>query len=393
MLRIREMLEFPCLKGSIVLAGQQGLDNPVRCIDVIEVPDADQWVTPGTFFLTTAYAYRENISRLAQLIKLQAEGGASGIGIKVGRFIQALPEEVLKISEQEAFPMILLPPELPYVPVIKEVMSQIFEREQFLKRSLNKQEILQYMLRESVSEKEKLDFFRQLNLSLSDQCCFILFEFPDNRGVNDISIWEFVEKTRLKRKNFFAVQLDNIIGLLFIVCDESSFVDVKNIARRVSASSQSELGAYYVSVSALHFLEEGIKEAYKEACFSLKIIKKLMIWQSSFADFDSLHYLYFWYTHPNRKDLIHTSRLILEPVLAYDENNNSSLLQTLKIFLLMDCNQKKAAEELHLHRNSLRYRLNQIEGILGTDVFSGFKLQRLLFALITYALLEDENPT
>lgn len=72
------------------------------------------------------------------------------------------------------------------------------------------------------------------------------------------------------------------------------------------------------------------------------------------------------------------------------KNNNGSLLQTLKVFLLMDRNQKRTAEALHLHRNSLRYRLNQIEEIFGSDIFSGFKLQKLFFALITYTLLDDE---
>lgn len=390
MLRVKEILEIPCMEESIVIAGERGLNNPVLCIDVLEVPDADQWVTPGTFLLTTAYAYKEDVSRLERLVRLQAEGGASGMGIKLGRFIQEVPQEVLKTAEKMGFPIILLPPKLPYVPVIKKVMFLIFERERLLKGALNKQDVLRHMIEDNISLEENIDLLKQLNLSPLDLCCFMLLEIPNNGGVHNVVIWELVEKIKVKWQDFFLVQFENMLGLLFVVQDETRFSAVKELAQNVALSFQSEPELRCVSISGLHTLEKGIKKAYREAFFTLKVVKKLMNQESGFVDFDSLRHLSFWYTHPDRKELVLTSRLILDPILTYDKNNNGSLLQTLKVFLLMDRNQKRTAEALHLHRNSLRYRLNQIEEIFGSDIFSGFKLQKLFFALITYTLLDDE---
>lgn len=391
MLRVKEILEIPCMKESAILAGHRGLDNPVLCVDVLEVPDADQWVSPGTFLLTTAYAYKEDASRLEQLVRLLSEGGASGLGIKLGRFIQELPDGVLKTAEQQAFPIVLLPLELPYVTVIKKVMSLVFEREQLLKDSLNKQDILRHTLEKIMSKEENLDFLRHLNLSPNELCCFLLVESANTKGVDNLIIWELVEKTKLKWEDFFLIQLDDATGLLFIFREESCFPEVKNIVQSTTISFQGMPRSYSVGMSGLHSLEEGVKKAYKESRFSLMVMKKLMNSKFGFVDFDSLSHLSFWFTHTDRKGLLHVSHSILDPILAYDKNNNSSLFQTLKVFLLMDCNQKKAAEVLHLHRNSLRYRLAQIEEILGPDPFTGFNLQKLFFALITYTLLGDET--
>jgi hypothetical protein len=74
LLRVRELFDIPCLKGSEVIAGEKGLDKSIFCVDIIEVPDADKWVTPGTFLLTTAYAYREDYSRLEKLVNANLTG-------------------------------------------------------------------------------------------------------------------------------------------------------------------------------------------------------------------------------------------------------------------------------------------------------------------------------
>ncbi|HAG21747.1 MAG TPA: hypothetical protein DCG87_00395, partial [Synergistaceae bacterium] len=164
MLRVRELFDIPCLKGSKVIAGEKGLDKSIFCVDIIEVPDADKWVIPGTFLLTTAYAYREDYSRLEKLVKVLAEGGVSGLGIKVGRFIQNVPEEVIRTADHMDFPIVLLPLDLPYVSVIKEVMQLIFERERLIKKSSDNQQILQKFLSEGFSEEEYIEFLHEHDL-------------------------------------------------------------------------------------------------------------------------------------------------------------------------------------------------------------------------------------
>ncbi|MBE3556712.1 MAG: helix-turn-helix domain-containing protein [Firmicutes bacterium] len=48
----------------------------------------------------------------------------------------------------------------------------------------------------------------------------------------------------------------------------------------------------------------------------------------------------------------------------YDRKHHSELLDTLETFLACECQMRVAAEQLHLHYNSLRYRLDRIQQIL-----------------------------
>jgi purine catabolism regulator len=55
----------------------------------------------------------------------------------------------------------------------------------------------------------------------------------------------------------------------------------------------------------------------------------------------------------------------LGPLLRYDREHRGALLQTLEAFLRCEGNRVKAAEELFIHYNTLRYRLTQISRLTG----------------------------
>lgn len=55
----------------------------------------------------------------------------------------------------------------------------------------------------------------------------------------------------------------------------------------------------------------------------------------------------------------------LGPLLTYDGTHDGSLIDTLAAYLLHDRNGVAAAEKLHVHYNTLRYRLRQIDRLTG----------------------------
>jgi PucR family transcriptional regulator, purine catabolism regulatory protein len=55
----------------------------------------------------------------------------------------------------------------------------------------------------------------------------------------------------------------------------------------------------------------------------------------------------------------------LGPLLEYDRDHNGALVHTLEVFLRCERNRVRAAEELFIHYNTLRYRLGQIDQLTG----------------------------
>jgi purine catabolism regulator len=58
----------------------------------------------------------------------------------------------------------------------------------------------------------------------------------------------------------------------------------------------------------------------------------------------------------------------LGPLLAYDLRTASELVPTLEMYFDCHGNLSQAAQKLHLHRNSLLYRLERIEEVVGVDL-------------------------
>ncbi len=54
--------------------------------------------------------------------------------------------------------------------------------------------------------------------------------------------------------------------------------------------------------------------------------------------------------------------------IEYDQNNNAELLKTLECYFACKQNLRKTAEMLFVHKNSVIYRLNKIETLLGKEL-------------------------
>ncbi len=71
----------------------------------------------------------------------------------------------------------------------------------------------------------------------------------------------------------------------------------------------------------------------------------------------------------------------LRSLMDYDSSKNAGLIETLKIYLDNINNLNGAAEALHIHRNTLFYRLRKIEDLTGWDLDSGRCLNKINFYL------------
>ena len=94
----------------------------------------------------------------------------------------------------------------------------------------------------------------------------------------------------------------------------------------------------------------------------------------------------------NLRDLCHPLILTLNDS---PHSSDHELLQTLYVYLYSACDTKKAAEILHIHRNTFYYRLEKLQELLGDDLKSGDVIFQLMlsFQIIEYfsKLYTNEN--
>ena len=128
-LSVRAVLEMDCLRGATVMAGRDGLDRIVSRLNVMEVPDILPWVRPHELLLTTGYPLRGVADTLPALVRELADRGLAGIGVKLGRYLDELPPEMLAEADRVGLPLVALPDGVGFADVINQVLSAVLHRQ------------------------------------------------------------------------------------------------------------------------------------------------------------------------------------------------------------------------------------------------------------------------
>jgi PucR family transcriptional regulator, purine catabolism regulatory protein len=82
----------------------------------------------------------------------------------------------------------------------------------------------------------------------------------------------------------------------------------------------------------------------------------------------------------------------LEPLVAYDEQYETDLVQTVESFLDCDGNVAQTAQRLFTHRHTVRYRLERVRELSGLDVGSSDGREKLSLGLKAMRVLGIARP-
>jgi purine catabolism regulator len=122
-LTVREMLGEDAMRGARIIAGAGGLDRAVRRLNVMTVPNIVRWTKQDEFLLTTGYPLPREPAEFCQLIRQLAGNGLAGLGVKLDEYLAEVPQAAVRLADQVAFPIIVIPATSP----LDDVLSQTFE--------------------------------------------------------------------------------------------------------------------------------------------------------------------------------------------------------------------------------------------------------------------------
>ena len=140
MLSVRDLLKDLDVR---LLAGEAGLDLPVRWVHISELPDPTPWLSGGELLLTTgmqldsAECQREFVTRLA-------DHHLAGLGFGTGFLHDRVPDPLLELAAERDFPVFEVPYEVPFIAVTEAAFSRLVnEQYAVLRRALAAQERLE----------------------------------------------------------------------------------------------------------------------------------------------------------------------------------------------------------------------------------------------------------
>ncbi|MDO7486289.1 PucR family transcriptional regulator ligand-binding domain-containing protein [Peribacillus frigoritolerans] len=101
----------------------------MESIEISETPDAIHFLAENSLLLTTGYAFKDDPHALCTLISQINELPCAGIAIKLKRFIDKIPPDVIELADSLEFPIIQIPETLTLGAVAHQLLSFIWDNQ------------------------------------------------------------------------------------------------------------------------------------------------------------------------------------------------------------------------------------------------------------------------
>ncbi|WP_338472072.1 PucR family transcriptional regulator ligand-binding domain-containing protein [Niallia sp. XMNu-256] len=174
---VRDMLKSEPFKDFKLIAGHKGLDNQIQGIAVMDAPDSfERWSYGRELVITSGYVFYKNPGLFENIIESGDLNKISAFGIKLGRFIDHIPEHVIAAFDQYNIPLINIPLEYSWMGIMNQlnvlVMNQSIRQFNIRNTNPNNYSNLSYQVRKIdkiLSQIEKEMNFPAMLYDLSNE--------------------------------------------------------------------------------------------------------------------------------------------------------------------------------------------------------------------------------
>ncbi len=140
MLTVRDLLSDLDVR---ILAGDAGMELPVRWVHISELDDPTPWLSGGEVLLTTGMQLGDEAGQREYVTRL-ADHQLAALGFGTGFVHETVPPAIIEVAAQRQFPVFEVPYEVPFIAVTEAAFTQLVnEQYAVLRRALAAQERLE----------------------------------------------------------------------------------------------------------------------------------------------------------------------------------------------------------------------------------------------------------
>lgn len=348
--QVKALYEFAKSKYHVSFhSGQKGMSNSVSWVYLAEDIQNIGFLKGGELVITTGLFTTSGIG-LLEFIRAFTMKNCSCILINIGKYlhIEDITTEIIEFCEINKIPLFTMPWEVHLVDIMQDYCRLLLQDSQ---REDNLSAAFQSALYQTTVPENILRTLNQFGFTtLADYRILVI------RNLHDTTIITSpLNSYGLKYHLFF---YDNLQILIYQSSPE--LLSLKKILEVVCYCDSIILGVSDV----LHSLTQ-IGQCYKRACFSLAAAE---LWKRPHVIFNELGIFQVLYCNSDPDILYSIYQRNLGILEKYDAEHDTDYLNTLRIFLLSDCNLIETASRLYTHRNTIVYRIRKIKDLLGTEL-------------------------
>ncbi|WP_347861993.1 helix-turn-helix domain-containing protein [Salimicrobium sp. PL1-032A] len=235
------------------------------------------------------------------------------------------------------------------------------------------------------SQKEIEKRARQVELSLNDDVCVVIFEFMEAIPPTVKRHASYLTETLHQRNIAGRIFDDNHLYLLVRIKEETEMDTVPRMLIEdfnKKLQERSGFGEIRAGYGKLCHTPKELHISYQQAWKVLEMkIQHPEALQDTY-DFQNLGVYQFLDEIARLYERDGFQNKTIEALRAYDHVNKTYLLETLRTFLSHNSNSQRTALHLHVHTNTLLYRLKRIRDITGVDLNNANEKTKLFIDLL-----------
>lgn len=370
---VRNLYELTKDKYKIELvAGASGMDNDVRWMYFMEDTEVGEFLYGREFVITTGFAMKDEDDRwLMNLVQKLIERKACGLILNVGKYINHIPKELISYCNEMSFPIFIMPWEIHIVDIVKDYCIKIFlseQSEEKISEGLNK---IIFNYNESdkyIQSLEDTGFNRDSEYVISLIKPQLNKREHENKETDNKIIQENIKiaiRDNLNRNfNHYNIIQKNYMYLVTIQYEKTDLV------RNCMISISQKLNKVYkirnhIGIGSSLCGFKSLNSNYKRAKAALFMAESK---DENMVMFDNMGIYRALFTSENNDVLREIYYEKIGSLIEYDEKHNTSLKETLKMYLSNNRSVQAVSDKSYVHRNTVNYRIKKIKEILDCDL-------------------------
>ena len=379
------------LKDAKVVAGEQGLDNPIRWTHIIDLPDVSEWVKGGELLITSGLGIYNDPQDQIKYMNAAVEKKIAAVFVTVQQYLPQTTPQMREIADRAGMPLVELPRTLAFIEITEAILRKLAAR------SLNaeKDYLIDALLAGNLLESEEtMARLRGLGLEPDQHHALMLAQRAGRSFEQVLSDEEsreiMVSLNRSPRRAMMVCLTNWVLAIVPLGTREESSVPFAHVLDATLREATSE--PIRVGVGRLVRKMSDFPTSYREAQDALFI--------AGITNDESLvkHYndLGAWrlLLRTEESELQRFADYYLGPVARHDRDHQTGWLTTLETYLDRNGNLRATARALNLHRNTITYQIERISQLLGRKLDDPEARLNLQVALRARRLLKArDKPT
>lgn len=371
MFRCKDLLLLPSMAKARPLAGKEGMNNLIRWVYKPEDMNFSKWVHGNELLIVSLPVIKSPHFNLYRLLEKAISLHMSGMLLLVGEhYISTIPDNILSYANQHDFPIFSISGDIPLIDIFEEIGHAIAYDDQ--RERMDSGIFANIILGNPINpdhfirrcQEQGYDILSLQQVFILKLVCPASSQTCDCDHIMEVLLSSFQAQGIPVLLSRFG---NNCIG-----CFSSPLKKdprIMEVHKNISEYAEKNHPGWMLrmGISSISDRVKSLHNSYEEASQCIQLME-LLNYKAGLLFYEDTELYRLFLSLPGNQPAADFVKHTLYPILEYDKENHTDLLQTLKSYLWNNNSLLHTSEELHMHRNTVNYRIKRIEELTGRSV-------------------------